>query len=54
MSDISDVIQDAIEGRFEKRTKGIYAPTGGKRLVCFIDDINMPKKSQVTLVTETV
>nr|AML30862.1 axonemal inner arm dynein heavy chain 6 [Marsilea vestita] len=42
----SNSLQDAIEGRFEKRTKGIYAPAGGKRLVCFVDDINMPKKSQ--------
>ncbi|MCO5578649.1 hypothetical protein L7F22_032493 [Adiantum nelumboides] len=42
----SNSLQEAVEGRFEKRTKGIYAPSGGKRLVCFLDDINMPKKSQ--------
>lgn len=38
--------QDTIEGRLEKRTKGVFAPAGGKRLVCFIDDLNMPAKSK--------
>lgn len=37
--------QATIEGRFEKRSKGVYAPVGGSRLVAFIDDLNMPKKS---------
>ncbi len=38
--------QDTIEGKLEKRTKGVFAPAGGKRLVCFIDDLNMPQKSK--------
>jgi dynein heavy chain len=38
--------QDTIEGRMEKRTKGVFAPAGGKRLVAFIDDLNMPSKSK--------
>lgn len=42
----SNSLQDTIEGRLEKRTKGVFAPAGGKRLACFIDDLNMPKKSQ--------
>jgi len=25
--------QDTIEGRLEKRTKGVFAPAGGKKLV---------------------
>ena len=37
--------QETIEGRLEKRTKGVFAPAGGKRLVTFIDDLNMPQKS---------
>lgn len=38
-------MQDTIEGRLEKRSKGVFAPVGGKRLVAFIDDLNMPQKS---------
>jgi dynein heavy chain len=38
--------QDMIEGRLEKRTKGVFAPAGGRRLVVFIDDLNMPAKSK--------
>jgi hypothetical protein len=32
-------LQDTIEGKLEKRTKGVFAPAGGKRLVTFIDDL---------------
>ncbi len=39
-------VQNTIEGQLEKRTKGVFAPAGGKRLVCFIDDLNMPQKSK--------
>jgi hypothetical protein len=38
--------QDAVEGKLEKRAKGVFAPVGGKRLVAFIDDLNMPAKSK--------
>lgn len=38
--------QDTVEGKLEKRTKGVFAPAGGKKLVAFIDDLNMPQKSQ--------
>jgi len=38
-------LQATIESRMEKRTKGVFAPAGGKKLVCFIDDLNMPQKS---------
>ncbi|RZC39320.1 dynein heavy chain 2, axonemal-like [Asbolus verrucosus] len=37
-------LQDAIESRLEKRTKGVYAPVGGKLLITFLDDLNMPAK----------
>eukprot|EP00741_Cyanophora_paradoxa_P024938 tig00000056_g24072.t1 len=39
-------VQEIIEGRLEKRTKDVYAPTGGKRMVLFIDDLNMPAKDK--------
>jgi hypothetical protein len=47
MSDYYGGLQEGIEGRLEKRTKGVYAPPGGKFLICFLDDVNMPKKSVV-------
>lgn len=39
-------LQDAIESRLEKRTKGVYIPTGGKTLITFMDDFNMPMKEK--------
>ncbi|XP_051799543.1 dynein axonemal heavy chain 2 isoform X2 [Acanthochromis polyacanthus] len=38
----SSNIQAIIESRVEKRTKGVFVPAGGKRLLCFVDDFNMP------------
>lgn len=42
----ANAYQDTIEGKLEKRTKGVFAPMGGKKLVAFIDDLNMPQKSK--------
>jgi len=28
----------------EKRTKGVYVPIGGKKMLTFMDDFNMPAK----------
>ncbi|KAK2860339.1 hypothetical protein Q7C36_004505 [Tachysurus vachellii] len=38
----SNNVQAIIESRVEKRTKGVYIPIGGKKLVAFLDDLNMP------------
>ncbi|XP_027143976.1 dynein heavy chain 2, axonemal isoform X2 [Larimichthys crocea] len=38
----SNNIQAIVESRIEKRTKGVFVPVGGKRLLCFLDDLNMP------------
>ncbi|XP_047429543.1 dynein axonemal heavy chain 2 [Mugil cephalus] len=38
----SNNIQAIVESRIEKRTKGVFVPSGGKRLLCFMDDLNMP------------
>ncbi|XP_038624757.1 dynein heavy chain 2, axonemal [Tachyglossus aculeatus] len=40
----SNNVQNIIESRVEKRTKGIYVPIGGKSMATFMDDLNMPAK----------
>ncbi|KAH6590256.1 hypothetical protein BASA50_009516 [Batrachochytrium salamandrivorans] len=39
-------LQSIIEGNLEKRTKNIFVPIGGKDLLTFIDDFNMPLKDE--------
>ncbi|KAM9822155.1 dynein axonemal heavy chain 10-like isoform 2-T2 [Syngnathus typhle] len=36
-------LQKNLEANIEKRTKDVYGPPVGKRLLVFIDDMNMPK-----------
>ena len=36
-------VQRNLEANVEKRTKDLYGPPPGKRLVVFIDDMNMPQ-----------
>ena len=43
----SSAVQDIIEGPMEKRSKDKLGPQGGKSLVIFIDDFNMPKKTSL-------
>lgn len=40
----SSNVQDAIECKVEKRTKDIFVPIGGKTMITFMDDFNMPMK----------
>ncbi|KAM3963696.1 LOW QUALITY PROTEIN: dynein heavy chain 2, axonemal kl-2 [Aphomia sociella] len=39
-------VQDIIEARLEKRTKGNYVPAGGKKMIAFLDDMNMPVRDE--------
>ncbi|XP_073903039.1 dynein axonemal heavy chain 2 isoform X4 [Castor canadensis] len=40
----SNNVQSIIESRVEKRTKSVYVPFGGKSMITFMDDLNMPAK----------
>ncbi|KAI9356982.1 dynein heavy chain and region D6 of dynein motor-domain-containing protein [Zopfochytrium polystomum] len=40
----SNGIQSVMESKMEKRTKNVFVPVGGKNMITFVDDFNMPAK----------
>eukprot|EP00756_Hemistasia_phaeocysticola_P025139 Hpha_TRINITY_DN15989_c0_g2::TRINITY_DN15989_c0_g2_i1::g.72379::m.72379/K10408/DNAH; dynein heavy chain, axonemal len=40
----SQNVQDIVEGKMEKKSKKNYTAPGGKRLICLIEDLNMPSR----------
>ena len=38
------MLQEIFESNLEKRAKNIYVPMNGKKLITFVDDMNMPAK----------
>ena len=37
-------VQDLLDAKCEKRRKGIFGPSAGKKYILFVDDVNMPLK----------
>jgi dynein heavy chain len=40
----ANIVQDQLDGRCDKRRKGVYGPSVGKRFAIFVDDVNMPQR----------
>ena len=39
----ANMTQEQIDGRLDKKRRGIYGPPAGKRCIMFVDDLNMPQ-----------
>lgn len=39
-------VAQGFESKLEKRVKGKWGPSGRKLLLCYVDDLNMPKPDE--------
>jgi len=39
-------VQDTIDGKLEKRRRGVYGPPAGRRYITYVDDLNMPVREE--------
>ena len=42
----SNEVQDSIDSKLTRRKKGVFGPEANKKLMIFIDDLNMPAKER--------
>ena len=40
----ANMVQEQVDGRLDKRRKGVYGPPMGRKAIVFVDDLNMPSK----------
>lgn len=42
----ANMVQDQVDGALDKRRKGVYGPSPGKKAIVLVDDLNMPQKER--------